>query len=124
MKFRKRPVIIEAEQFLGRPTKGLCGCVDIPMPHVHTIHHNQHILVEVGDWIIPEPDGKHFYPCKADIFEKTYLPINALDRDPLAPIREVYEKYKGPAPLLLTLTPYSLADELWKAIKKSMGEEV
>jgi hypothetical protein len=30
------------------------------------------VLLEVGDYIIPEPDGEHYYPCKPDIFEKTY----------------------------------------------------
>jgi hypothetical protein len=30
------------------------------------------VILDVGDWIIPEPDGEHFYPVKPDIFEKTY----------------------------------------------------
>jgi hypothetical protein len=34
------------------------------------------VILEVGDWIIPEPDGIHFYPCKPDIFEATYEPVN------------------------------------------------
>lgn len=40
-------------------------------PYVITIH-GQNTRVAEGDMIMPEPDGIHFYPCKPDIFEKTY----------------------------------------------------
>jgi hypothetical protein len=78
-KYRKNPVIIEAEQYIkyGKLIKGMCksrSCYSEgnQEPHVHTIHNNQIVLLEVGDYIIPEPDGEHFYPCKPDIFERTY----------------------------------------------------
>ena len=29
-----------------------------------------------GDWIITEPDGKGFYPCKPDVFAAKYEPVN------------------------------------------------
>lgn len=45
-----------------------------PYAWVETIHRGQTVKVQEGDWIIPEPDGEHFYPCKPDIFEKTYEP--------------------------------------------------
>lgn len=83
MKFRKKPIFVEAEQFkLGEPIpRGICfgihrgyacGCGD--QPHVHTIHAGQHVAVSPGDWILPEPDGEHFYPVKPDIFQATYEP--------------------------------------------------
>lgn len=79
--FRKKPVVIEAEQFReGQPIpKGVCfgwSCKkpDPSAPHVHTIHNNQRVDLEFGDWIIPEPDGVHYYPCKPDVFEATYEP--------------------------------------------------
>lgn len=79
MKFRKKPIVIEAEQYVerGQPVKGMCDsrkCYfeDFVSPHVHTIHNNQRVDIEIGDWIIPEPDGEHFYPCKPGIFELTY----------------------------------------------------
>jgi hypothetical protein len=77
MKYRKKPIVIEAEQFNGDYVRGLCqhpGCVHagIARPHVHTAHNNQIVFVVEGDFIIPEPDGEHYYPCKADIFEDTY----------------------------------------------------
>lgn len=79
-KYRKKPVVIEAEQFhegywrRGHiDPKGVCRCIDgDSKPHVHTIHDDQVVILADGDWIIPEPDGKHYYPCKPDIFAATY----------------------------------------------------
>lgn len=83
-KYRKKPVVIEAEQFQGvLPFRGVSegefysdpadigGRRLVKWFYVTTIH-GQKTKVIVGDWIIPEPDGIHFYPCKPDIFEKTY----------------------------------------------------
>lgn len=81
-KFRKKPVEIEAIQYQGQNVKGICHCngriskmCTDPLPHVHTIHNDQKVYVKVGDWILPEPDGEHFYPVKPDIFEATYEAI-------------------------------------------------
>ncbi len=78
-KYRKKPVVIEAVQYVeyGRPVPGMClsrSCYSggNTQPHVHTIHANQVVNLEVGDFVIPEPDGEHFYPCKPDIFAATY----------------------------------------------------
>lgn len=43
--------------------------------HLHTIHAGQTVLLEDGDYVMPEPDGKHFYTIKPDIFEATYEPV-------------------------------------------------
>lgn len=82
-KYRKKPVIIEAEQYVeyGKLIKGMCNSTSCftsgnSEPHVHTIHKDQLVNLEVGDWIIPESDGEHFYPCKSDIFEETYEAID------------------------------------------------
>ena len=87
MKYRNKPRVIEAVQFKGlgwyeannEPyPDGHCECDAVdngggsPHSHVHTIHKGQTVKLEVGDWIITEPDGEHFYPCKPDIFEQTY----------------------------------------------------
>lgn len=81
-KYRKKPIVIEAIQYVkyGGLVKGMCNSISCytsgnSEPHVHTIHNNQVVLLEVGDWIIPEPDGEHYYPCKPDIFEATYEKI-------------------------------------------------
>lgn len=80
MKFRRKPLIVEAEQFLtGLPLpKGVCMEPHLDgdwiHPHVHTIHGGEAVLLKDGDWVLPEPDGIHFYPCKPGIFEATYDP--------------------------------------------------
>ena len=89
-KFKKRSVVIEAEQFLpekGKWPRGVqsapgapCECVTEGTPewtpHVHTAHQNQRVDVVSGDWIVPEPDGKHWYPVKDIIFRNTHEPVD------------------------------------------------
>jgi len=72
MKFRKKPVIIEAEQYLGVQIRGVCQCPAKSTAHCHTIHRGQSVVLEHGDWLVPEPDGEHFYPVKSHIFYDTY----------------------------------------------------
>lgn len=77
MRFRKKPVEIEAEQYIGREhpdPKGACRCM-APAPHLHTMHEGQRVTLEPGDWVIAEPDGIHFYPCKPDVFADRYEPV-------------------------------------------------
>lgn len=83
-KYRKKPVVIEAVQYTeyGRLVRGMCNSRSCfqdgnTEPHVHTIHNAQIVNLEVGDYIIPESDGKHFYPCKPDIFEATYEAVES-----------------------------------------------
>lgn len=81
MKYRRKSTVIEAEQFnrgvsLINTQRGVCQCeLGSERGHVHTAHNNQVVNLEQGDWIIPEPDGEHFYPCKPEIFETTYEPV-------------------------------------------------
>lgn len=73
--FRKKPIIVEAEQF-SHPVitpRGVQREED-GRAYVVTVH-EQKVYVELGDWILPEPDGKHFYPVKPDIFADTYEPV-------------------------------------------------
>jgi len=76
-KFRKKPVVVEAVQWFGSATVGVCGCLAEQHWHVHTIHDSQTVEIASGDWIILEPDGVHFYPCKPDFFEATYEAVDA-----------------------------------------------
>jgi hypothetical protein len=86
MKFKKKPIVIDAEQFLeGQPLPvGVCTgerCSSnysnntYVAPHVHTAHQNQRVNLQFGDWVVPEPDGEHYYPIKPDIFANTYDPV-------------------------------------------------
>lgn len=76
-KYRKKPIVIEAEQHReGSAIVAQGVCCDDACPyinaHVHTIHDSQPTPIVDGDWILGEPDGKHYYPCKPDIFEAAY----------------------------------------------------
>lgn len=84
MKFRKKPVVIEAIQFLDDAQR-ICEIQefadkdirvdyadkDNPVLKVETLEGT--MTASVGDWIIKGVNGE-FYPCKPDIFEKTYEP--------------------------------------------------
>lgn len=59
-KFRKKPVIIEAYQ---TDTEMIIQTLEGPLH------------ASVGDWIITGIRGEQ-YPCKPDVFEKTYEPVN------------------------------------------------
>ena len=74
MKFRKKPVIIEAEQFTAvQPwPAGVCDCfndVAHPGPHIHSLEGVMD--VSQRDWVITGVKGER-YPCKPDVFKCTY----------------------------------------------------
>jgi len=69
-KFRKKPVVIEAEQWFGGDAHDGVSR-DARGYYVVTIHEQRAYLAE-GDWILPEPKDGRFYPCKDDIFRATY----------------------------------------------------
>ncbi len=96
MKFKKRPIEVEAmqwngnsnraqiEEFVGQTLK--CELVIDTAYEVRKGPPIFDILIETkegvmrasrGDWIIKEPFDKErkFYPCKQDVFEKTYEKI-------------------------------------------------
>lgn len=83
MRFRKKPVVIEAVQYLGNNSEEVC--------RVLGMEHGKHVrwtetggmlivtlegdmLARVDDWIIKGVKGE-FYPCKPDIFAATYEPV-------------------------------------------------
>ena len=98
MKYRKKPVVIEAEQFTGpdsvtmsaedSPLRAICVSRDTNTylgargilahdfdddpgiePHVHTLEGFH--TASAGDWTIRGVQGE-CYPCKPDIFAVTY----------------------------------------------------
>jgi hypothetical protein len=78
MKFRKRPVVIDAIQWTGanaHEVRELSDKVTIGYDgdlFIQTLEGRMHATK--GDWIIKGVQGE-FYPCKPDIFEKTYEAI-------------------------------------------------
>ena len=76
MKFRKKPVVIEATQWwkmgdhpaVVETPEWIVGGGH-PRGWVETLEGGH--IVTPGDWIITGVQGEH-YPCKPDIFEQTY----------------------------------------------------
>ena len=74
-KFRKKPVVIEAVQYDGKNPfnvlmfAGEIECREDEELYITTLEGRMH--VSPGDWVIKGVNGE-FYPCKPDIFEKTY----------------------------------------------------
>ena len=89
MKFRKKPVVIDAIQ-VPDLTTGPCNeffeaLMEVGIhstPDRILLPMSDHLLIrtlegemraDIGDWIIRGVKGE-FYPCKPDIFEATYEP--------------------------------------------------
>ena len=76
-KYRKKPVVIEAVQYFEWMRKEdklpegvfIIAFSDGDYPGCHTLEGA--LRVSDGDWIIKGVNGE-YYPCKPDIFEKTY----------------------------------------------------
>lgn len=66
-RFRKKPVVIEAEQHLG--------AFPLKIPTLEGT-----MIANPGDWIITGVKGER-YPCKPDIFEATYEPVEGDDAE-------------------------------------------
>lgn len=81
-KFRKKAVEIFAEQYLGLQIAGVCTCpAESGNPHLHTMHDGQTVVLQAGDWIIPDGMPATFYPCKPDVFTATYDPVRSEPRE-------------------------------------------
>jgi len=89
VKFRKKPVVIDAMQYhgpedafavgewhasLGPTERGTFWWDEKNVLHIRTLE-GEHIA-SPGDWIIRGVKGE-FYPCKPDIFAMTYEPVEA-----------------------------------------------
>ena len=87
-KFRKKPVVIEAVQFLGSTSQRLAINMwmeggeyvnpvvqtrDVGPMFIQTLEGE--MTAKPGAWIIKGVNGE-FYPCEDDIFRKTYDPID------------------------------------------------
>ena len=83
MKFRKKPVVIEAELYdgskesivkvlrLGKDSGRAIGLLPgyLTIKTLEGTHR-----ANIGDWIIKGVQGE-LYPCKSDIFKQTYEPV-------------------------------------------------
>lgn len=85
VKYRKKPVVVDAIQWTGMNFEALADLVgeskdgrkvtydesDMSLK-IHTLEGV--MKANVGDYIIKGVKGE-FYPCKPDIFKKTYEPV-------------------------------------------------
>ena len=80
-KYRKKPVVVEAVQWNGDLQKlaKLGGAREYEQEFlsddvvIHTLEGN--MRAQKGDWIIKGIKGE-LYPCKDDIFQATYEPMD------------------------------------------------
>lgn len=82
-KYRKKPVVIEAVQFVDHLSANLITewAISTGVVIYRSFFHSEAVLliptlegtmmVSLGDWVIRGVNGE-FYPCKPDIFEATY----------------------------------------------------
>lgn len=83
-KYRKKPVVIEAMQFTADTKDQVYNFVTCTaFPRFNKKHKPELVIqtlegdmiTSLGDWVI-RGINREFYPCKPDIFEKTYEKVN------------------------------------------------
>lgn len=84
-KFKKKPVVIEAIQWSGENIKEIKDFTDGSSETNRTLEQlgdkliistlEGNVQADINDFIIKGIEGE-FYPCKPDIFKKTYKPID------------------------------------------------
>ena len=103
MKYRKKPVVIEAMQFYGDSTElilvfgqGKIRQVAQDCLAIGTLEGTMH--ARLGDYIIKGVAGE-FYPCKPDIFIATYEPADDVmileDDDVVKYVVEMIDGYRS-----------------------------
>ncbi len=82
-KYRKKPMVIEATEFVGENYNECLVFTGLePIDPVDAVYQDVFIIqtlegvmkASVGDYIIKGVKGE-FYPCKPDIFKQTYEPV-------------------------------------------------
>ncbi len=93
MKYRKKPVEIEAIIFDGENLKECRDYIgednyDHTLNYPNIITSEGTMIVNKGDYIIKEPFDKErgFYPCKSDIFKLTYEKVDDIQDEKIKQI--------------------------------------
>lgn len=81
MKYKKKPLIIEAVQWTGENIDEVCefvpqevwNCITEKDFNILTLEGM--MKISLGDYVIKGIKGE-FYPCKPDIFEASYEKVN------------------------------------------------
>lgn len=138
MKFRKKPVVIEAMQLRGPedevsialwahdnlpPRANAIISRDLAGIKVRTLEGD--MLACYGDWIIKGVKGE-FYPCKPDIFEATYEKIEANSflkfRDQINELAAKFNLNDDRDEVELFANALTLCEKMFKEIKKTNQE--
>ena len=86
-RYRKRPVEVDAVQFTGFNIEEIAEFTGETPPHQSLALAGETALYKIttlegklfaspGDWVIRGVQGE-YYPCKPDIFEATYEPVES-----------------------------------------------
>lgn len=83
--YRKRPVVIKAVRWTGRNLNEIIAFLHDACQYSFLMCEPPDLIIKnsgddeyhvsIGDYIIQEVNGE-FYPCKPEIFEKTYERVN------------------------------------------------
>ena len=101
-KYRKKPVIVEAVIWTGNNIDEIKELAKNAVENIIFVNNNLYIEtlegnmnVSVGDYIIKDIQGE-FYPCKPDIFKKTYETISMVsDNDKTTISMSEYRKLEN-----------------------------
>lgn len=112
MKYRKKPVVIDAIQWDGKNTVAVCLFMGRLPPQgilekleIDTLEGK--MSASPGDWIIEGVNGE-FYPCKPDIFEKTYEEAGVgfqKEEGEFCPVYSISDKKLAPASKVILRSP-------------------
>lgn len=87
MKYRKKPVVVEAMRFTDKDKGRVYHWASEQQMNIYPAFDKDgkpvlriptldgEMTASIGDYVVKEPfptDWRKFYPCKPDIFEKTY----------------------------------------------------
>ena len=126
--YRKKPVVVEAVQWTGENRAEMCEFID---PEVFEIKPKEGLIIHTlegdhhaspGDYIIKGVNGE-FYPCKPDIFAKTYEPATLTPPNEWVSVeewKEIKSEKPEPGQRVLTMGMYGMiTDAIYRKSKFS-----
>jgi len=75
--YRRKSTIVAAVQFVDKsnPPRGVFWISQGPFGGWYvTTTQGTHVPVDVGEWIVAEADGRHYYPIADAEFQRVYEP--------------------------------------------------
>ena len=131
--FRKKQITVTAVQFTNDTKDSVFRWAqEIQMNICHDWDSNKNPLLVIptlegdmichlGDWIIVEPfptDWRKLYPCKHEIFEKTYEPINTPSSQLLEKVEQLKAEFSDRR--IRELNPIWVRDQILNKITEKL----